>query len=144
MGVLYLVDTIDEYAVQQLKEYDGKKLVAVTKEGLNLEKSDEEQKEWEEKKAACENLCKLVKEVLGDKAEKVVVTDRLTSSPCCLVTGEYGWSANMGRIMKAQALRDNTMSSYMASKKTMEINPDNSVMDELRKRAEADKSDKTV
>merc|ERR1712137_1393493 len=93
--VLYMVDPIDEYAVQQLKEFDGHKLVSCTKESLTIEKSDEEKKEWEEKKAACENLCKLVKEVLGDKAEKVVVSDRLTSSPCCLVTGEYGWSANM-------------------------------------------------
>merc|ERR1711907_871309 len=98
-----MVDPIDEYCVQQLKEYDGKKLVAVTKEGLNDEK-----KEFEEKKAACETLCKLMKEVLGDKTEKVVVTDRLSSSPCCLVTGEYGWSANMERIMKAQALKDSS------------------------------------
>merc|ERR1712185_476141 len=142
--VLYLVDPIDEYAVQQLKEYDGKKLVAVTKEGLNLEKTEDEKKEFEEKKAACENLCKLMKEVLGDKTEKVVVSDRLASSPCCLVTGEYGWSANMERIMKAQALKDNSMSGYMASKKTMEVNPDNAIMQELRKRADADKSDKTV
>merc|ERR1719263_1702743 len=89
--VLYMVDPIDEYAVQQLKEYDGKKLVAVTKEGLDLEKTEDEKKEFEEKKAACEGLCKLIKEVLGDKAEKVVVSDRLTTSPCCLVTGEYGW-----------------------------------------------------
>merc|ERR1712100_140449 len=101
--VLIMTDPIDEYAVQQLKEYDGKKLVAVTKEGLDLEKTEEEKKEFEEKKAACETLCKLMKEVLGDKTEKVVVTDRLSSSPCCLVTGEYGWSANMERIMKAQA-----------------------------------------
>merc|ERR1712178_602744 len=121
--VLYMVDPIDEYAVQQLKEYDGKKLKAVTKEGLDLEKTEEEKKEFEEKKAACENLCKLMKEVLGDKAEKVVVSDRLASSPCCLVTGEYGWSANMERIMKAQALKDSSMSGYMASKKTMEVNP---------------------
>merc|ERR1712227_136589 len=85
--VLFMVDPIDEYCVQQLKEYDGKKLMAVTKEGLNLEKTEDEKKEFEEKKAACENLCKLMKEVLGDKAEKVVVSDRLASSPCCLVTG---------------------------------------------------------
>merc|ERR1711912_217355 len=112
--------------------------------GLKIEKSDEEKKDWEEKKAACENLCKLMKEVLGDKAEKVVVSDRFASSPCCLVTGEYGWSANMERIMKAQALRDSSMGSYMTSKKTMEINPDNAIIKELRKKAEDDKSDKTV
>merc|ERR1712225_48279 len=142
--VLYMVDPIDEYAIQQLKEYDGKKILNITKEGLNIEKSDEEKKEWEEKKAACENLCKLVKEVLGDKAEKVVVSDRLTSSPCCLVTGEYGWSANMERIMKAQALKDSSMSGYMASKKTMEVNPLHPIIDALRTRAEEDKNDKTV
>merc|ERR1712080_789300 len=111
---------------------------------MGLEKTEDEKKEFEEKKAACENLCKLVKEVLGDKAEKVVVTDRLTSSPCCLVTGEYGWSANMERIMKAQALKDNSMSGYMASKKTMEVNPMHPIVDALRARAEEDKNDKTV
>merc|ERR1712036_22506 len=142
--VLYMTDPIDEYAIQQLKEYDGKRILNITKEGLKIDKSDEEQKEWEEKKAACENLCKLVKEVLGDKAEKVVVSDRLTSSPCCLVTGEYGWSANMERIMKAQALKDSSMSGYMASKKTMEVNPTHPIIDALRGRAEEDKNDKTV
>merc|ERR1711966_114899 len=142
--VLFMTDPIDEYAVQQLKEYDGKKLVAVTKEGLDLEKTEEEKKEFEEKKAACENLCKLMKEVLGDKAEKVVVSDRLSTSPCCLVTGEYGWSANMERIMKAQALKDSSMSGYMASKKTMEVNPLHPIIDALRTRAEEDKNDKTV
>merc|ERR1719274_374950 len=130
--------------IEQLKEYDGHKLVCCTKEGLELEETEDEKKKKEEVKAQFEALCRLMKDILGDKVEKVVVSDRLVDSPCTLVTGEYGWSANMERIMKAQALRDNTMSSYMASKKTMEINPDNSVMDELRKRAEADKSDKTV
>merc|ERR1712232_1405699 len=123
---------------------DGKKLAAVTKEGLELEKTEDEKKEFEEKKAACENLCKLMKEVLGDKAEKVVVSDRLSSSPCCQVTGEYGWSANMERIMKAQALRDSTQGAYMSSKKTMEINPVNSIIAALREKADADQSDKTV
>merc|ERR1712023_624485 len=134
LEVLFMVDPIDEYAVQQLKEYDGKKLVCCTKEGLKLDETEDEQKKFEEIKATFEGLCRLMKDILGDKVEKVVVSDRIVDSPCCLVTGEYGWSANMERIMKAQALRDNTMSSYMASKKTMEINPDNAIMQELRKR----------
>merc|ERR1712205_169994 len=62
--VLYMTDPIDEYATQQLKEYEGKKLVCATKEGLKLEESDEEKKEFEEVKAATEGLCKLMKEVL--------------------------------------------------------------------------------
>merc|ERR1712086_699023 len=141
--VVYMIDPIDEYAVQQLKEYDGKKLKAVTKEGLDLDTEDEKKK-TEEMKAEYEPLCKLIKEVLGDKVEKVVVSTRIAESPCVLVTSDHGWSANMERIMKAQALRDSSMSSYMVSKKTMEINPIHSIMGELKKKAEADKSDKTV
>jgi molecular chaperone HtpG len=143
--VLFMVDAIDEYAVGQLKEYDGKKLVSATKEGLKLdEETEEEKKRKEEKKAAFEGLCKTIKDILGDKIEKVVVSDRIVDSPCCLVTGEYGWTANMERIMKAQALRDSSMGAYMSSKKTMEINPENGIMEELRKRAEADPNDKSV
>eukprot|EP00270_Netrium_digitus_P004659 TRINITY_DN1593_c0_g1_i1.p1 TRINITY_DN1593_c0_g1~~TRINITY_DN1593_c0_g1_i1.p1 ORF type:complete len:709 (+),score=225.26 TRINITY_DN1593_c0_g1_i1:173-2299(+) len=142
--VLFMVDPIDEYAVQQLKEYDGKKLVSATKEGLKLEETEEEKKKKEEVAKQFESLCKLMREILGDRVEKVQVSDRIVDSPCCLVTGEYGWTANMERIMKAQALRDNSMGSYMNSKKTLEINPDNAIMQELRKRADADKSDKTV
>jgi molecular chaperone HtpG len=142
--VLFMVDPIDEYAVQQLKEFEGKKLISVTKEGLDTADDEEEKKAFEEAKAKTENLCKLMKEVLDDKVEKVVVSNRLADSPCVLVTGEYGWSANMERIMKAQALRDATQSAYMTSKKTMEINPQNSIIIALREKAEADQSDKTV
>jgi len=142
--VLYMVDPIDEYAVQQLKEHDGKKLLSATKEGLELDEDEDEKKAFEEAKAKSESLCKLMKEVLEEKVEKVVVSNRLADSPCCLVTGEYGWSANMERIMKAQALRDSTQSAYMTSKKTLEINPTNSIIAALREKADADQSDKTV
>jgi len=144
LEVLYLTDPIDEYMVQQLKEYEGKKLVSVTKEGLDFDESEDEKKKKEEEKARFEPLCKLMKDVLGDKVEKVQVSSRIDESPCVLVTSEYGWTANMERIMKAQALRDSSMTSYMVSKKTMEINPNNQIMTELRNKADVDQSDKTV
>jgi molecular chaperone HtpG len=144
LEVLYMVDPIDEYVIQQLKDYDGKKLKNCTKEGLDLEETEDDKKKLEEQKASYEGLCKLIKEVLGDKVEKVVVSNRVSDSPCVLVTGEFGWSANMERIMKAQALRDSSMSSYMVSKKTMEINPNHPIITELKTKSDADKSDKTV
>ncbi|KAE9317804.1 Heat shock protein 81-2 [Phytophthora fragariae] len=142
--VIFMVEAIDEYAVQQLKEYEGKKLICATKEGLKMEETEDEKKSFEEAKAATEGLCKLMKEVLDDKVEKVEISNRIVESPCVLVTGEYGWSANMERIMKAQALRDSSTSAYMSSKKTMEINPLHPIIKSLREKAEADKSDKTV
>jgi len=143
LEVIYMHDPIDEYCVQQLKEYDGKKLKNCSKEGLELDGEDEK-KALEEAKAEYEPLCALCKEVLGDKVEKVIVGTRVVESPCVLVTSEHGWSANMERIMKAQALRDSSMSSYMVSKKTMEINPKHPIIAELKRKVAADKSDKTV
>merc|ERR1711881_412312 len=142
--VLYLVDPIDEYAVQQLKEYDGKKLVCVTKEGLELPEDDEEKKRQEELKAEFEELCKVIKDILDKKIEKVVVSNRLVGSPCCIVTSQYGWTANMERIMKAQALRDTSTLGYMAAKKHLEINPENAIMVALKSKVDADKNDKSI
>jgi len=144
LEVLYMTEPIDEYAVQQLKDYEGHKLVSITKDGLKFEDSDEEKKKAEQVAQQNEALCKAIKDILGDKVEKVFVSQRLVSSPCALVTGEYGWSANMERIMKAQALRDSTMSTYMSSKKSLEINADNAIIADLRKKVEVDKSDSTI
>jgi len=144
LEVIYMVDPIDEYCVQQLKEYDGKTLVSVTKEGLELPEDEEDKKAFEEKKAKFEDLCKVMKDILDKKVEKVNVSNRLVSSPCCIVTAQYGWSANMERIMKAQALRDSSTMGYMAAKKQLEINPDHSIVKSLREKAEADKNDKSV
>ena len=142
--VLFMTDPIDEYCVQQLKEFDGKTLVCVTKEGLKFDESEENKKIWEELVEEFKPLTNKVKSILGDKVEKVVLSERVVDSPCVLVTGEYGWSANMERIMKAQALRDTTMSSYMMSKKTMEINPHHIIIKALKEQHTKDENSKTL
>jgi len=142
--VIYMTEPIDEYCVQQLKEFDGKKLVSVTKEGLELPEDDEDKKKRESDNEKYDNLCKVMKDILDKKVEKVTISNRLVSSPCCIVTSQYGWSANMERIMKAQALRDSSTMGYMAAKKHLEINPDHAIVKSLKEKVDADKNDKSV
>lgn len=144
LEVFYLIDPIDEYVVQQLKDYKDKKLVSITKEGLEIDKTDEEKEQFEKVTKDFEDVCKRIKEVLGEEVSKVVVSDRMSDSPCCLVTAEYGWSANMERIMKAQALKDSSMSSHMKSQKIMEINPYHKILVGLKNIMDKDKNDKTA
>jgi len=142
--VVYMTEPIDEYCVQQLKEYDGKTLVSVTKEGLELPEDEAEKKQREEDEARFSTLCTSIKDILGAKVEKVTLSKRLVSSPCCIVTAQHGWSANMERIMKAQALRDSSTMGYMSAKKHMEINPRHSIIQALLARVEADANDKSI
>ena len=142
--VLYMTDPIDEYAMQQMKEYEDKKFRCVTKEGLKFEETEDEKKKKEEEKAAFETLCKTMKDILGDKVDKVMLSERLANAPCILCTSEHGWSAHMEQIMKSQALRDSSMSNYMVSKKTMEVNANHPIVKTLKAKADSDQNDKTV
>merc|ERR1711931_359092 len=144
LEVVYMTEPIDEYVVQQLKEFEGKNLVSVTKEGLELPEDEEEKNKREENVKKLEGLCKVMRDILDKKVEKVTVSTRLVSSPCCIVTSQYGWTANMERIMKAQALRDTSTMGYMAAKKHLEINPDHPIMVSLKKKVDADKNDKSI
>lgn len=142
--VIYMTDPIDEYVMQQLKTYKTTPVVSVTKEGLELPEDEAEKAKKADDKVAFEPLCKVMKSVLDSKVEKVVLSDRLVESPCCIVTSQYGWSANMERIMKAQALHDSSTMGYMAGKKHLEINPDHPIVRNLRAKVDEDKNDKSV
>ncbi|CAH8440745.1 unnamed protein product [Schistosoma bovis] len=142
--VLFMVDPIDEYAVTHIRQYENKKLVCVTKDGLQLPESDEDKKQFEELKSSFETLCKEIQQILGKNVEKVSISNRLTNSPCCVVTSEFGWSANMERIMKAQALRDSSTMGYMAAKKQLELNPYHPMIKALKQQFESGSSTKLV
>jgi len=144
LEVLFMCDAIDEHAIQQLKEYEGKKLMDVSKEGLDLSLNEDEKKKVEEEKKTFEALCKKMKEILGESVEEVMVGERMVNSPASLVTTEYGWSANMQRIMKAQVLRDSQMSSFMMGKKKMEVNAGHPIMVELKKKFLENENDRTI
>ena len=133
--VIFMTDPIDEYAVQNLTEFDGKKLKAATKEGLKF--GDETETDKKREKLYTDNfkdLTEWYQKLLGASVEKVVISNRLETTPSMMVTSQYGYSANMERIMKSQAFADPSRSKYMVSKKTMEINPRHPILVELNKR----------
>ena len=142
LEVIFLTDPIDEYAIQNLTEFDGKKLQSITKE--NLKFGDEGEIDKKRTELYAENLKPLtewMKNVYGDKVEKISVSNRVVDTPCLLVTSQYGYSANMERIMQSQAFADTKRSQYLVSKKTMEINPRHPIIIELQKRATENPSD---
>jgi heat shock protein beta len=139
LEVLYLVDPIDEYSIQHVTEYDGKKLQSVTKEGLSFGDADEktEKKRLDLYKEKYQPLTTYLKKLYESKISKVAVSPRVETTPCILVTSQYGNSANMERIMRSQAFSDPSKAQYMNSQKTMEINPRHPLIAELNRKLEA-------
>jgi heat shock protein beta len=137
--VLYLTDPIDEYAVQNLTEFDGKRLQSVTKEGLKFgDETDEEKAIEEAYEEKYKPLTKYLKDVYASDVEKIVVSNRVVDSPMVVVTSQYGYSANMERIMKSQAFADNKRQQFMMSKKILEINPRHPIVSRLLALVEED------
>lgn len=114
--VLFFDNSIDEYMIQNVKEYNDKKLADVSKKITLDDKSDEKDD------AKHKDLIEFIKSVLNNKVSEVVVSNRLTTTPCMLSSSEFGWTANMERIMKAQAIRNEMMDQFMSSRKVLELN----------------------
>jgi len=141
--VLYMTDPIDEYALTHLEKFDGKyKLTNIAKEGLTFDGEEEKKKEEEEKEY--EKLISFFKTLLGSKVEKIIISNRLTQSPSALVSSAHGWTANMERIIKAQALADKSQYSFYAPRKIMELNPRHPLVKELNKRVAENAEDPTA
>lgn len=146
--VLFLVEPVDEYCIQSLPEFEGKKFQNVAKEGVKIDQSEKAKEYKEQLEKDFEPLINWLKDdALKDKIEKVVVSERLTESPCALVASQFGWSGNMERIMKAQAYakaQDPSQQYYASQKKTLEINPRHPLIKELKAKVDASPDDDTA
>lgn len=146
--VVYLTEPVDEYCIQALPEFDGKRFQNVAKEGVKFEESDKAKEKREALEKEFEPLTTWMKEnALKDQIEKAVLSQRLTNSPCALVASQYGWSGNMERIMKAQAYqtgKDISTNYYASQKKTLEINPKHPLIKEMLKRVQDNAEDQTA
>uniref|UniRef100_A0A4W4GXT4 Endoplasmin n=1 Tax=Electrophorus electricus TaxID=8005 RepID=A0A4W4GXT4_ELEEL len=146
--VVYLTEPVDEYCIQALPEFDGKRFQNVAKEGVKFDESDKAKEKREALEKEFEPLTTWMKDTsLKDKIEKAVLSQRLTKSPCALVASQYGWSGNMERIMKAQAYqtgKDISTNYYASQKKTLEINPKHPLIKEMLKRVQTNPEDQTA
>jgi len=141
LEVLYYVDPIDEYAMPQLTEFKGFQFMGANKENLKLDDDETEEKKLKKLTEMHKKLTDWMKETLGTKIEKAVVSNRLLETPAIIVSSQYGWSTNMERIMKAQTMGSADRSQQMTSQKTLEINPSHPIIRELKSRVENDGAD---
>jgi molecular chaperone HtpG len=138
--VIYMCDPLDEYITQQVKDYKDKKLVCVTKENTDMGNDDSEKEEFENSKVEFKSVCDYMKSTLSDEVEKVIVSNKLSDSPCVLSTSEFGWTANMQRILKAQTFNKPEM-NFMMGRKVLEINPNNRIIQKIKYRLDNEQMD---
>lgn len=138
--VVYMCDPLDEYITQQVKDYKDKKLVCITRENIDFNDDDSDKEEFERMKVEYKSVCDFMKTTLSNDVEKVVVSNKLSESPCVLSTSEYGWTANMQRLLKAQTFNRPEM-NYMMGRKVMEINPNNRIIQKIKYRLDNEQMD---
>merc|ERR1719152_136496 len=132
--IIFMTDSVDEYTVQHLTEFEGKRLINASREGLKLDDSDKEKKREEKYKELFKPLIDFAKDTLGKKVEKVAISKHLVQSPVVVLSADYGWTAQMEKVMKSQAFADQSKFEFMKSKRMFEINPRHPMIAELNSR----------
>jgi len=132
--IIFMTDAVDEYTVQHLTEYEGKRLINASREGLKLEEGDKEKKREDKYKTMFKPLLDYAKDVLGKKVEKVSISKHLVQSPVVVLSADYGWTAQMEKVMKSQAFADQSKFEFMKSKRMFEVNPRHPMIVELNTR----------
>merc|ERR1719443_311007 len=132
--IIFMTDSVDEYTVQHLTEFEGKRLINASREGLKLDDSDKDKKREEKYKEMFKPLLDFLKETLGKKVEKVQISKHLVQSPVVVLSADYGWTAQMEKVMKSQAFADQSKFEFMKSKRMFEINPRHPMVVELNSR----------
>jgi len=133
--VLYMYDPLDEYTIQNLGDFDGLKLQSLTKEGLKFgdENEDDIKKRTKLYKDTFKPLTAYLKDLLAGKVSKVTVSQRVEKTPSIIVTSQFGHTANMERIMRAQTMGNPDALKGMQAQKTLEINPRHPLVSKLNK-----------
>merc|ERR1719359_2630518 len=139
--IIFMTDSVDEYTVQHLTEYEGKRLINASREGLKLEEGDVDKKREEKYKEMFKPLLDYTKELLGKKVEKVQISKHLVNSPVVVLSADYGWTAQMEKVMKSQAFADQSKFEFMKSKRMFEINPRHPMIVELNSRIKDNAAD---
>jgi heat shock protein beta len=132
--IIFMTDSVDEYTVQHLTEFEGKRLINASREGLKLDEGEKEKRRDEKYRELFKPLLDFAKDTLGKKVEKVSISKHLVQSPVVVLSADYGWTAQMEKVMKSQAFADQSKFEFMKSKRMFEINPRHPMIVELNSR----------